>query len=79
LKRAGHSQIYLLSLLRVNHSAAYLVAPVVSGILSDAMGYKSTFATIGLGAAIIALILFIITPKKIHLPQAALHELEVKV
>lgn len=78
LKRSGHSQFYLLSFMRVNQSIAYLLAPVLSGVLSDALGYKSTFGTLGVSAAIIAVVLFITTPKKIHLPQNALQELEVR-
>ena len=76
LKRLGHSQFYLLSLIRVNQSVAYLLAPVLSGILADLLGYKSMFATLGLTSAVIALILLLVTPKKIHMPQAALHQLE---
>lgn len=74
-KRSGHSALYLISLIRLTAGIAYLLEPITAGFLSDIFGYKTTFAIVGVGVAAISLVLFLFTPKKIHLPQTKLREL----
>ncbi len=78
-KRSGRSGLYLISLIRITACTAYFFEPIIAGILSDLLGYKTTFAIVGLVTAVIAALLLLITPKKIHLPQKELHTMELEV
>lgn len=63
-------QLHLLGLAKANSSAAYIVTPIVVGFLADQTGYHMTFALVGLFAVFVAVFLLIISPRKIHLPEA---------
>lgn len=51
-------------------SLAYIVGPAIAGWVASMVGERMTFAVLGLGVALISLILLIVTPKKIKLPQS---------
>lgn len=70
LQRLGKNQVHLLGMSRMNASLSYIIAPVFVGFLADWMGYRSTFAMMGLIAALIGLILMLVTPTKLRLPQS---------
>lgn len=70
IDRVGaEKQLHLLGLAKANSSAAYIITPVVVGYLADQTGYHVTFALVGLFAALIAIFLLVISPRKIHLPE----------
>jgi MFS family permease len=44
----------------------YIIGPITAGILSDIFGYKAAFAVLGVLGVIIALVLWRITPRHLH-------------
>jgi len=51
-------------------SVAYIVGPILVGILSEKWGEKMTFVIVGVVVAIVALFLLKVTPKKIRMPES---------
>lgn len=76
-QRSAKAEIYILTISRIISSLSYICAPLLVGILSDRIGYSSTFSIIGLITFLIALSTFILTPRKIRLPQKDLSQLKV--
>ncbi len=74
-KRSKEAEMLLLSIARMTISFSYIIGPLVTGFLSDRIGYEHTFGAIGAICLIISIFLLIITPKKIHLPQKQLNDL----
>lgn len=66
--RLKDKKMSLIGLSQASYSIAYIIAPSMMGFVADRVGYNSTFAIIGLFTAFVAVILLIITPKKIRLP-----------
>lgn len=71
-KRLGKHGLHLIGLSQASYSIAFLVAPAFMGFLSDKVGYNNSFAIIGVITAVIGLILLIITPRKLRMPQKEL-------
>jgi MFS family permease len=71
-KRLGKHGLHLIGLSQASYSIAYLVAPAFMGFLADRVGYNNSFAIIGVIAAVIGLILLIITPRKLRMPHKEL-------
>jgi uncharacterized membrane protein len=57
------------SLLQFAHNVSYAVGPIVLGIAAKYLGYAKTFQAVGIGVMVTALISFLITPRKIKMPQ----------
>jgi MFS family permease len=70
--RVGEFRQEMVGFARMNGSFAYIVGPVMIGYLADLVGYKATFALTGIAAALLGIILLVITPKKIHIPKKRL-------
>lgn len=68
--RMGIERKHLVGLSSSTMSLAYIISPTVAGFFAESIGEKDTLAFIGLGSAVIALVLFLTTPRKLHLPQA---------
>ncbi len=47
----------------------YVVGPVIAGILMDVVGNSASFTYLGIGGAIFAILLLLITPKSITVPK----------
>jgi MFS family permease len=71
-KRLGKHGLHLIGLSQASYSIAYLVAPAFMGFLADRVGYNNSFAIIGVIAAVVGLILLIITPRKLRMPHKEL-------
>jgi len=76
LDRMGKSRLHLIGLSKATVSVAFIIAPLATGILADKIGYYATFSFLGIIVAIIALLLLVLTPKKLKLPQTELKVLD---
>ncbi len=77
LERMGKDKGYLVGLARSNSSIAFILAPILVGIVSDSTDYYTTFTIAGIFFSIVAILLLIFTPRKIKLPQRDLEELNL--
>ncbi len=75
-RRAKENGLYVNAIERVNESFGYLLGPIIIGFLADTTDYFWGFAFIGLFAILIALILIVVTPRKLKLPQQELQRIE---
>ncbi len=50
-------------------SLAYIIGPIMAGVIAQIVGERMTFSVMGIFMAVVAGILLIITPKKLRLPQ----------
>lgn len=50
-------------------SLAYIVGPILAGGITQMVGEKMTFSVMGIFMALAAIILLLVTPKKLRLPQ----------
>lgn len=73
--RLGKEKNHLFGMVNATGSIAFIVIPVVLGVVSDKFGYYSSFGFMGAVAFVAGIILMITTPKKIHLPQKELGEI----
>lgn len=73
-KRLGKKGIHLIGLSQASYSIAYIIAPTLVGFLADNVGFTNSFAIIGGISAILGIILLIVTPRKIRLPQQQLKQ-----
>lgn len=74
--RTGKFSNSLIGLESGVYSLAYIISPIVSGILADKFGINTTFSIIGIGMLFIIIICLLLTPKKIKMPQSDLELLE---
>lgn len=51
-------------------SVAYIVGPIIAGLISQFVGEKNTFVVMGIVLTLVSLCLLVVTPKKLRLPQA---------
>ncbi len=74
ISRMGKQHYHLIGLTNSTYSLAYIIGPIIGGLLSTIVGSQSTIALIGFTGFVVGIIIFIATPKKIHLPQTEIHE-----
>jgi MFS family permease len=68
-RRSGENKLYINSMERINDSLGFMLGPILIGFLADKLGYYIAFEIIGLLTIMIAIILFLITPKRILMPH----------
>lgn len=76
LNRIKKDKMHLLGVAKANSSVAYIISPLVMGLLADSVGYNKTFGFLGLGTVAVSIFLLITTPRKLHLPEKEIHELD---
>lgn len=69
LSRMGKEKKHLIGLLNSTGSIAYIIGPLIAGLLSNFFGEYSAFSFLGVFVLIASITLLIITPKKLKLPQ----------
>jgi MFS family permease len=69
IARFDGNKLALVGLAKANSSLAYIIAPIVMGMVADRSDYYATFGIIGIMAVVVAIILLIITPRKLRLPE----------
>lgn len=70
LARMGRQQVHMVGLKNSTNSVGYIVGPILSGWLVGYVGEIKSFAVMGWGIVLIAVLLLILTPKKLRLPES---------
>lgn len=71
--RLREEKAYLFGMVNATGSLAFIIVPILLGILSDKYGYYVSFAFMGVVAFLMGTVLLFTTPKKIYLPQKELN------
>lgn len=74
--RLGNEGMTMVSLEQAAVSLAYIVGPMGAGLIAAVVGYHKTFSVAGGVLVVVSLIALVATPRKILLPQTALHRAE---
>lgn len=76
ISRMGRERKDMIGLTSSVTNVSYIVWPVVAGLIATNFGERMTFAFVGGAAALIAVFLLFVTPKKLRLPQEEIHTWE---
>jgi len=71
-ERLGHNSNTLVGLTSSMGSLGYIIGPILSGAIASQIGDQRAFGAIGWILAVVSLVLLVITPRKIRLPQQQL-------
>ncbi|MFA6421780.1 MAG: MFS transporter, partial [Patescibacteria group bacterium] len=74
VERLGSAGSNMIGLQGSAVSLAYIIGPIVAGTLSGIVGNQKTFAVVGGIVLIVSIIVLIITPRKLKMPQAEIQE-----
>lgn len=69
VSRMGSEGKHMVGLSGSTLSVAYIVGPIVAGLISQFVGEKNTFVVMGVMMVLVSIILLVVTPKKMKLPQ----------
>ncbi|HKB88535.1 MAG TPA: MFS transporter [Patescibacteria group bacterium] len=69
IARMGREKKDMIGLTNSVTNLSYIVWPIFAGLLTSRVGERLTFAWVGIGVFVVAVILLFITPKKLKLPQ----------
>lgn len=67
--RMGRERKHLLGLSHSMVSVAYIIGPVLSGLVASRVGERMTFVAMGAVLVVISVLLLLTTPRKLKLPQ----------
>lgn len=67
--RARKGRKHIMGMSSATFSLAYVIGPILSGFISGRLGEEMTFTIIGFGVGVVAMILIVVTPRKLKLPQ----------
>lgn len=76
--RVGAYKLSFISLQNIWGSSALIVAPLITGYLIDTLGFFAMYSITGAMVITTTFLLYLITPKKIHIPQHELATLHLK-
>jgi MFS family permease len=68
--RMGREREHLIGLSNSTFSLAYIIGPVLAGLIAGVVGEQQTFVVVGLGAAVVSFIVLVVTPRKLKIPAA---------
>lgn len=74
--RMGREGKHMMGLSGSTISLAYIVGPVLVGFIANKVGEVKTFELVGIGMAFVAVVLLLVTPKKLRLPQEEIQKWE---
>lgn len=74
--RMGRGRKHMIGISSAILSLAYIVGPILGGILAERVGEIESFAWLGGVVASVSLLLLILMPRKIRLPEQAIGEWE---
>lgn len=69
IERMGRQRKHMIGLCSSTTSISYIIGPIVAGVVSSRVGSTMTFVYLGYVVIFIALILMVVTPRKLKLPQ----------
>ena len=67
--RMGRERKHLMGLSNSMVSMAYIIGPILSGLIASLVGERLTFVVMGLLMSVMAAFLLLVTPRKLKLPQ----------
>lgn len=67
--RMGREGKHMMGLSSSTISLAYVVGPILAGLIASKVGETMTFSLVGILLVVVAVILLFVTPKKLRLPQ----------
>ncbi len=70
--RMGRERKHLIGLTSSAINLSYIIAPIAVGLLASKIGERMTFSALGGVTVIIAILLLIVTPRKLELPQKSI-------
>lgn len=74
LARMGKEQKHLTGMSSSMINLSYITGPVIAGLTAQLIGERKTMMCVGLFVILMALVLLVVTPKKIRLPQSEIAE-----
>jgi len=74
--RMGQERKHMIGLSNSTSSIAYIIGPIIAGFLASFFGEKNTFVIMGIFTALVSMILYFITPKKLKVPQKEIKKWE---
>jgi MFS family permease len=77
-KRLGRYIHHLQGIGNASKSLAFIFAPLTMGFLADRFGFSIAFVILGVVIVIASILLLILTPRKIRLPQVEISNIEQK-
>ena len=78
IARLGPHKVDMIGLQGSASSLAYIIGPIFAGATATLIGNQMTFSVMGGLLILVSLIMLIIVPKKIKMPQQELMEIETK-
>ena len=69
VSRMNRGREHLLGLSDSMMNIAYIVGPMLAGIISYIVGDYATFSVVGVGVAFLSFLLLFVMPRKLRLPQ----------
>jgi len=74
LARMGKERKHMVGLSSSIVSVAYIIGPITAGLISSWVGERLTFVVLGIVVIVAAMVLLLVTPKKLKLPQVEMAE-----
>lgn len=74
VERMGKQKLHLIGLNNSATSVAYIIGPIASGFIASKVGEQMTFSVISGFAVVVCVLLFVVTPHKLKLPQEEIHK-----
>ena len=68
--RMGRERKHMIGLSNSTSSIAYIIGPIMAGLISSSFGEKNTFVIMGVATVFISTILYFLTPRKLKVPQS---------
>ena len=69
VSRMGRERKHLIGLSSSMVSISYIIGPTLAGVIASLVGERATFVAMGVGVAVTSVVLLIVTPRKLRLPQ----------
>jgi len=76
--RMGRERKHMIGLSNSTASLAYIIGPIMAGFLSSLVGEKKTFVAMGFLTMIVSVVLYLLMPKKLKVPQKEIKTWENK-
>lgn len=67
--RARRGKKHIMGMSAAMFGLAYIIGPIISGVMSQIWGEEKSFAVIGAAVLLVSILLLVVTPKKLALPQ----------
>lgn len=76
VNRMGFEGKHMIGLSGSTVSLAYIVGPILAGGIANVVGERMTFVWTGFGMMVVSILLLLLTPKKMRLPQDEIQKWE---